>query len=76
MAGCAPTRVGEPIFSGRGRRITALGVLLPLFQRAQTGEGQHVDVAMLDAMMSLQMITLSQIIGGAAVPGRIGNAPY
>ena len=47
---------------------------LALIQRERTGKGQHVDVAMLDSIISLQMVSLSQIAGGKEPPGRVGNA--
>jgi crotonobetainyl-CoA:carnitine CoA-transferase CaiB-like acyl-CoA transferase len=45
-----------------------------LLQRGITGAGQHVDVAMLDSIFSLQMVSLSQVLGGAPLAGRIGNS--
>jgi CoA:oxalate CoA-transferase len=70
----APTRVGDAIGDVVAGIYGSWGALAALLQRARTGEGQHVDVAMLDAMISLQMVGLSQILGGAAAPGRMGNA--
>lgn len=69
-----PTRVGDAVGDVVAGIYGAFGVLAALLHRTQTGQGQHVDVAMLDAMMSLQMVTLSQISGGLPTPGRIGNA--
>lgn len=70
----APTRVGDAIGDVVAGLYAAWGIMAALFQRTRTGSGQHVDVAMLDAIISLQMVSLSQIIGGATPPGRIGNS--
>jgi formyl-CoA transferase/CoA:oxalate CoA-transferase len=51
----------------------ALGVLVALHARARTGLGQHVDVSMLDAQISLLSYhAQSQLVGSP--PERLGNA--
>lgn len=52
----------------------AWGILAALLQRGVSGRGQHIDVAMLDTMMALQMVSLTQWMGGKPSAGRIGNA--
>ncbi|MBZ9789994.1 CoA transferase [Rhizobium sp. 3T7] len=69
-----PTRVGDAIGDVVAGIYGSWGALAALFQRDRTGKGQHVDVAMLDSIMSLQMVSLSQITGGKGAPGRVGNA--
>jgi crotonobetainyl-CoA:carnitine CoA-transferase CaiB-like acyl-CoA transferase len=69
-----PTRVGDAVGDVVAGMYGAFGALAALLQRAQTGQGQHVDVAMLDAMFSLQMVALSQVLAGAPAPSRLGNA--
>jgi CoA:oxalate CoA-transferase len=69
-----PTRIGDAVADVAAGVYGAWGALAALLQRGTTGKGQHVDVAMLDAVVSLQMVSLSQLLGGAGVPGRIGNA--
>jgi crotonobetainyl-CoA:carnitine CoA-transferase CaiB-like acyl-CoA transferase len=68
------TRVGDAVGDVVAGMYGAWGALAALLQRAQTGVGQHVDVAMLDAMFSLQMVALSQVLAGAPAPARLGNA--
>jgi CoA:oxalate CoA-transferase len=69
-----PTRIGDAVGDVVAGIYGSWGALAALLQRAQTGMGQHVDVAMLDSIFSLQLVSLSQMLGGAALPGRIGNS--
>ncbi|MGV1768361.1 CaiB/BaiF CoA transferase family protein [Rhizobium rhizogenes] len=69
-----PTRVGDSIGDVVAGLFGAFGALAAHIHRSATGEGQHVDVAMLDTMMAIQMVALSQIMGGIGVPARFGNA--
>ncbi|TKI05801.1 CaiB/BaiF CoA transferase family protein [Martelella alba] len=69
-----PTRVGDAIGDVVAGLYGAWGVLAALLQRGVSGCGQHIDVAMLDTMMALQMVSLTQWMGGKPSAGRIGNA--
>ncbi|MFQ5921367.1 MAG: CaiB/BaiF CoA transferase family protein [Anaerolineales bacterium] len=57
------------IYSGL---VTAYGVMLALFSRELTGEGQFVDSALLDNMLALneRMVTLYSFTGEAPVRGK------
>lgn len=48
-----PTRVGASIGDLGAGLFTVIGILAALHQRNSTGEGQRVDVAMLDCQLSL-----------------------
>ena len=57
------------IYTGQ---VTAYGVMLALFHRERTGEGQFVDSAMLDNMLALneRMVTLYSFTGESPERGR------
>ncbi|MBN2894012.1 MAG: CoA transferase, partial [Bacteroidales bacterium] len=48
-----PTRVGMSIGDIGSGLYTVIGILSALYQRSITGEGQRIDVAMLDCQLSL-----------------------
>lgn len=48
-----PTRVGVSIGDIGAGLYTVIGILAALYQRTITGEGQRIDVAMLDCQLSL-----------------------
>jgi crotonobetainyl-CoA:carnitine CoA-transferase CaiB-like acyl-CoA transferase len=62
-----PTRAGFALCDTIGAMTAAFGVASALYQRNQTGRGQFVDVAMLDASLSF----LSGQIAEYAVTGHI-----
>ncbi len=55
---------------------TAYGIMLALFMREQTGEGQFVDSAMLDNMLALneRMVMLYSLTGEEPQRGRLRHA--
>ncbi len=69
-----PTRVGDAIGDVVAGLYGSWGVLAAMIQRGITGKGQHLDVSMLDTMVTLQMISLVHWIGGEPIAGRIGNS--
>jgi crotonobetainyl-CoA:carnitine CoA-transferase CaiB-like acyl-CoA transferase len=72
----APTRAGIPIGDLGGGMMGVIGVLSALVARQTTGRGQHVDISMLDAQVSLlnYMATMFSLSG--EVPGKLGNAHF
>jgi formyl-CoA transferase len=63
------------VYSGM---VTAYGVMLALFMREQTGQGQFVDSAMLDNMLALneRMVTVFSFTGESPQRGQLtGIAP-
>jgi len=55
---------------------TANGITQALYMRERTGEGQHVDVALLDAMIALneRMVALYSVTGVPGTRGRLRHA--
>ena len=51
----------------------AFAISSALFRRSQTGEGQYLDVAMLDAAVTLQSAHYANFMMGGPEPGLIGN---
>ena len=73
-AGAEPMKTGvafADIFTGL---YATIGVLGALYHRERTGEGQHVDMALLDSQVAvLANQALNYLVGGKA-PTRLGNA--
>lgn len=71
-----PVRSGIPIGDLGGGIFGAMGVLAALQARERSGRGQHVDVSMLDAQISLLNYMATMYLMSGEVPGRIGNAHF
>jgi crotonobetainyl-CoA:carnitine CoA-transferase CaiB-like acyl-CoA transferase len=72
----APVRAGIPIGDLGGGIFGAMGVLAALQSRERTGLGQHVDVSMLDAQISLLTYMATMHLMSGHVPDRMGNAHF
>ncbi|MGQ0483901.1 MAG: CaiB/BaiF CoA transferase family protein [Hyphomicrobiales bacterium] len=72
--GAEPMKVGvafADIFTGL---YAAIGMLGALYHRDRSGEGQYIDMALLDSQVAvLANQALNYLVGGAA-PTRLGNA--
>jgi crotonobetainyl-CoA:carnitine CoA-transferase CaiB-like acyl-CoA transferase len=66
-AGDAPTASGAPAVDQHGASLLAMGLLAALFHRQRTGEGQKVDVTMLQAALDLQTEPISYYLNGFSV---------
>ncbi len=72
--GNPPTKTGPSIGDNYSGTYLALGIMLALFHRERTGQGQQVDVSMLDTLFSvLENAVITQTLTGET-PGQIGNA--
>ena len=71
-----PTRSGIPIGDLGGGLFGAMGVLAALAERERTGRGQHVDVSMLDAQISLLNYMATMHLMSDIVPEGIGNGHF
>ncbi|MYT75449.1 MULTISPECIES: CoA transferase [unclassified Streptomyces] len=68
-----PTRVGESVGDLIAGLFASWAVSAALFDRERTGHGRHVDVAMLDSLVSLQVTAMSLLTATGSLPGRVGN---
>ncbi len=69
-----PYRVGVPIIDINSGMFAATAILAALRARDQTGEGQLVDVSLLDTVVALLTNVGSNYLVGGAEPRRLGNA--
>ncbi len=74
--GNPPTRSGIPIGDLGGGLMAVIGVLAALQARQHTGRGQHVDISMLDAQISLLNYMATMYLLSGEVPGRLGNGHF
>jgi formyl-CoA transferase/CoA:oxalate CoA-transferase len=72
-AGRAPARMGLPMGDLAGGMFGALAVASALFRRAQTGEGTHFDLSLLDCQVSLLTYIAQYFWADGRVPGRVGS---
>ncbi|MFH0824648.1 MAG: CaiB/BaiF CoA-transferase family protein [Pseudomonadota bacterium] len=68
-----PVTPGFQMADLAGSLYAALGVLLALLSREQTGVGQYIDVSMTDSLVSLLPLPLSFEFSGMGLPGKASN---
>ena len=68
-----PTRIGTSIADLTAGVMAAQGITLALYARHTTGRGQHVKIAMLDAMASLLSYNAGNYFATGQSPTRRGN---
>ena len=71
--GGPPTRVGTSMGDITAGLFTAIGVLAALVERARTGLGRHVDVAMLDCQVATLENAIARYVATGEVPGPLGS---
>ncbi|MFP4419802.1 MAG: CaiB/BaiF CoA transferase family protein [Desulfococcaceae bacterium] len=69
-----PMKVGVPIVDVTAGLYAATAILSALRHRDRTGEGQQVDMALLDAMVSWLVNLGSNYLVSGKAPERVGNA--
>jgi crotonobetainyl-CoA:carnitine CoA-transferase CaiB-like acyl-CoA transferase len=71
-----PVRSGIPIGDLGGGMFAVMGILTALLERERSGEGQHVDISMLDCQISMlnYMATMHFLSGEDPYP--IGNSHF
>ncbi|WP_230461456.1 CaiB/BaiF CoA transferase family protein [Sphingobium sp. CAP-1] len=71
--GGGPMKVGIPISDLVTGLYSAISILAALAHRDRTGEGQHVDMALLDTQVALLANQASNYMNGGMLPRRLGN---
>lgn len=71
--GGRPVRVGYSIGDLGGGVFTALGILAALHERERSGQGQMVDVAMMDCQMAFLENAFTRYFATGEIPQRIGT---
>ena len=72
--GGEPHRVGIPIADLTAGLWAAISINAALRHREVTGEGQHLDISLLDTQVSLLSIQGLNYLTSGEVPGLLGNA--
>jgi len=75
-AGSPPTKVGFPVVDTFTGYAAAFATMAALLQRAQTGKGQSIDVAMLDSALVLMSSMVVPFLSSGSVPVKVGNRGF
>ncbi len=70
----SPQKVGIAIADLASGMYAVIGILAALAYRDKTGEGQYIDLSLLDSMISLQTNQNMNYLVGGTPPARAGNA--
>ena len=74
LPGGGPQKVGVAVSDLMTGMYATTGILAALMHRRETGQGQHVDMALLDTQVAmLANLNMNYLVSGR-VPGRMGNA--
>jgi formyl-CoA transferase len=68
-----PTKAGSSLADTVAGTFAFAGILAALLHRARTGEGQHVDVSMVDCLLALVLDESPDVWQALGLPGRQGN---
>ncbi|MFN3305691.1 MAG: CaiB/BaiF CoA transferase family protein [Candidatus Kapaibacteriota bacterium] len=68
-----PLRCGFPVCDTVGGLNAAFAILAALYHRQRTGEGQFIDVALLDSIMPLMGWVVANLLLGGQQPELLGN---
>ncbi len=68
-----PLRAGFPVCDTVGGLNAAFAILAALYHRQQSGEGQFIDVALLDSIMPLMGWVAANLLIGGQPPVAMGN---
>ncbi len=68
-----PTALGESLGDLWTGLMGSWAVLAALQARARTGRGERIDLGMFDALMSMQMTGIANLLASGKAPPRVGN---
>ena len=68
-----PTALGESLGDLWTGLMGSWAVLAALQARARTGQGERIDLGMFDALLSMQMTGLANLLASGKAPPRVGN---
>jgi formyl-CoA transferase len=68
-----PLRCGFPVCDTVGGLNAAFAIMAALYHRERTGEGQMIDVALLDSIMPLMGWVAANLLIGGEPPSLLGN---
>ncbi|MEN6326548.1 MAG: CoA transferase [Syntrophomonas sp.] len=69
-----PTKVGPSVGDNYTGTYLALGICMALYHRERTGQGQKLDVAMVDTLFSILENAVVEYTVAGNIPKRSGNA--
>ena len=69
----APLKVGPPVIDYSTGIAAAYAVSAALFQRSRTGQGQYIDLSMLDTTIVLMASVVTAYLNTGVAPGPAGN---
>jgi formyl-CoA transferase len=73
VAGTTPQRVGVAVVDLMSGQYAVIGILAALLHRKQTGEGQHIDIGLLDVGVASMANIGSAYLGAGVVSKRNGG---
>jgi crotonobetainyl-CoA:carnitine CoA-transferase CaiB-like acyl-CoA transferase len=74
LPGGGPQRVGVPIVDIMTGMYASIAVCAAIAHRAETGVGQHLDLALLDTQVAFLANQAMNYLATGEAPGRLGNA--
>ncbi len=76
MSALNPLRCGFPVCDTVGGLNAAFAIMAALYHRQRTGEGQFIDIALLDSIMPLMGWVAANLLIGGQQPVPLGNENF
>ncbi len=74
LPGGGPQKVGVAVSDLFTGMYATSAILAALFHKMRTGQGQHIDMALLDVQVAMLANLSSAYLCSGSIPGRMGNA--